>query len=152
MSQATQDSVTIRGLTVDRRDVINHLIFPCQPMLKVSEQNELTLPSLVRDYPEDLVAFGITQQEVYGVSCTDIERGTWAVRARRVWVDQATGVPVDSGTVMFVDQLPDTLSASAPRDLINFLPPTYCRKREDAERLARLFEQVALSERTQTHT
>lgn len=152
MSQSTQDSVTIRGLTVDRRDVINHLIFPPNPLLKAPEKGALTLPVIVRDYPAKLEALGLVQQEVFGASCTDVAGGTWTVRARRVWIDQAPGVPVDSGTVMFIDQLPDTLSASTPRDLINFLPPTYCRKREDAERLARLFEQMAPSERTEKHT
>jgi hypothetical protein len=142
MKDARQTSVTIQGLTVTREDVINTLCFPASPLAQRPETDGLTLPTLVRDNPAALQAVGLVQLEVYGPTCLDVERGTWSVRPRMIWVDQESGVPVDSATVMFVDTLPESLSSSKPNELIQFLPPTYCTRREDAERLVQLLQEA----------
>ena len=142
MKDAHQKPVTIAGLTVTREEVINTLCFPASPLAQRHEAGGLSLPSIVRDNPAALHAVGIGQLEVYGPTCIDVERGSWQVRPCMVWIDQENGVPVDSATVMFVESLPESLSANQPNQLITFLPPTYCRRREDAERLVQLLQEA----------
>lgn len=142
MKDTRQSSVTIQGVTVTRAEAIHSLCFPASPLAQRSSTEGLTLPTIVRDNPSALEAVGLVQQEVYGAVCTDVERGSWDVRPRMIWVDQESGVPVDSATVMFIDSLPNSLSSAHPSDLIQFPPPTYCRNREDAERLVRLLEEA----------
>lgn len=142
MKDSRQPSLTIQGKPVTRAEVINHLCFPASPLAQHTTNEGLTLPSLVRDNPSALQAVGLVQKEVYGATCTDVQRGSWSVRPLKIWVDEESGVPLDSATVMFVDALPRSLSSSHPNDLIQFLPPTYCSSREDAERLVRLLEEA----------
>lgn len=142
MKDVRQTPVTIQGLTVTREEVIQTLCLPASPLAQRQQEDGLTLPTIVRDNPTALQAVGIVQLEVYGPTCLDVERGSWGVRPRMIWIDQESGVPVDSATVMFVEDLPESLSASQPNQLIRFLPPTYCRRREDAERLVQLLEEA----------
>ena len=140
MKDIQRSPVTIQGLTVTREQVINTLCFPASPLFQLSQTGELTLPALIRENPAALQAVGIVQREVYGPSCIDVQRGSWTVRPTMIWIDQESGVPVDAATIMFVNTLPESLSASRPNELIKFLPPTYCVRREDAERLVQLLQ------------
>jgi hypothetical protein len=142
MTDFRRSTVTIRGLTVTREEVINTLCFPASPISQLPQTKGLTLPSLVRENPAALQAVGLVQLEVYGPSCIDVQRGSWTVRPNMIWVDQESGVPIDAATIMFVNTLPESLSASRPNELIKFLPPTYCVRREDAERLVRLLQEA----------
>ena len=142
MAEFRRSPVTIQGLTVTRDEVINALCFPQPPLSHPSHAKELTLPTLVRENPAAFEAVGLGQLEVYGPTCIDVERGSWRVRQTKIWVDKCSAVPVDAATVMFVDSLPESLSARRPTELIQFLPPTYCTRREDAQRLVELLQEA----------
>ncbi|MEY4667652.1 MAG: hypothetical protein RL518_351 [Pseudomonadota bacterium] len=142
MREPQKPSVTIQGVTVERQDIIQHLRLPASFVGRGNQLGDGTIPSLIQEHPSELRRIGLYQKDVYAPYCTNVEEGTWAIKTHKVWFDEHRGRPLDEETITILESLPLSLSSSPRRELLEYLPPTYCKNREDAALLVDLLQKA----------
>ncbi len=134
---ATQET-SAKNPTTERETAIRLLLFPQISIIPTRCDETHELKRIIRENPERLESLGLSRVKVFSPTCSDPTRGTWEVSAFHIWIDKETGTPIDSLTVKILDHLPDAIHSMPPRDLLNFLNPTYCRNSRDAQTVADL--------------
>jgi len=123
---------------ISRDQAIKLLVFPNVLTASVTFPDHRELKEIVQHVPERLEPLGIARLTVFSPCCVDPSTGQWITRENHILVNLGTEAPLDGASITVLDALPAGISPMSRQALIDLLPPTYFRTKEEAAKLTRV--------------
>jgi hypothetical protein len=131
---ATTPVFRFKDHSLTRQQIEDVLLLPGKVPAFAKRDELAALRQQLEQEPGNLLTLGLRQVPVFAVYAFSSEGAggyQWSIREQTVWVDHTTNKPLE-GVVTILDSLPPGYESCGRRDLLELLPPTYCRRRSDA--------------------